>query len=85
MNLRRVISLKPRIRRGAAVFAWRAGQVVCGLCCLGAVLVLIHPPFGRAEQVCVAALLLLGVVALIAGRAVVRFANRRPRRRFTVY
>jgi hypothetical protein len=85
MNLTGVGSVRSIVRRHLAVVAWRAGQVVCGLCCLGAVLVLLQPTFGTAEQVCVVALLLLGAISLIAGRAVRTIAARRPRRRVTVY
>lgn len=80
-----VFSARPRLRRSAAIVAWRMGQVLCGLCCLGAVLVLIQPNFGTAEQICVAALLLVGLVSLILGRALMMAASRRPRRRLTVY
>ncbi len=76
---------RPDFRRHAALVAWWAGQVVCGLCCLGALLVLILTNLDTAGQICAAALLLVGMFALIGGRALLAVGSRRSRRRLDVY
>jgi uncharacterized membrane protein len=68
-----------------ALVAWWIGQMVCGLCVLAGLLVLVQTDLGRAGQICAAALLLVGLLALIAGRVVMFVAARRPRRRLNVY
>jgi hypothetical protein len=85
MNLTGVGSVQSILRRHVATVAWRGGQAICGLCCLAAVLVLVQPPFGKAEQICIAALILLGAASLIAGRMIGLLAVRRRRRRVNVY
>ena len=66
--------------RRAGVVAWHLGQVIGGLFLLGAVLVATQTAMRPAEQACTAALLLLGIAALVAGR-VLRYAATRGRRR----
>ena len=73
------------LRRNATLVAWWAGQVVCGLCCAGALLVLVLTHLSTDGQVCAAALLLVGMLALIGGRALLVIGSRRPRRRLDVY
>ena len=70
-----------RVRRGA-LFAWWIGQGACGLCSLGAVAVLVRADFARDGQICAAALLLVGMLALIGGRIALRLGSRRARRRW---
>ena len=79
------ISHRSDFRRHAALVAWWAGQVVCGLCCAGALLVLVLTHFDTDGQICAAALLLVGMFALIGGRALLVIGSRRPRRRLDVY
>jgi hypothetical protein len=73
------------IRRQAALVMWWAGQALCGVCCLAALVVLYVNRFDTAGQVCAAALLLLGMFALIGGRWLLVIGSRRTRRRLDVY
>ena len=73
------------VRRQAVMVAWWAGQALCGLCCLAALLVLYFNNFDTAGQVCAAALLLVGMLSLVGGRWLLVIGSRRPRRRLDVY
>jgi len=69
----------------AALLAWWGGQVVCGLCCLGAVWVLFQSGLDIPGQICAAALLLSGLAALLGGRALLMFSARGSRRHLLHY
>jgi hypothetical protein len=53
---------------------------VCGLCILAGLVVLVRTDQGRTGQIWAIGLLLLGVVALIAGRVLMALSARRPHR-----
>lgn len=59
--------------------AWWSGHIVCGLCCLGTVWVLFQTSLDIPGQICAAALILVGMAALLAGRAFLMFATRASR------
>lgn len=74
-----------RWNRRTALVAWRVGQLVCGLCCIGAAWVLFQSGLDIPGQVCAAALLLVGCAALISGRALRMIAARGTRRHMLDY
>lgn len=72
------------LRRGV-VLAWWLAQAFCGLCCLAAIVVLIYTRLSTDGQICAAALLLAGAIALAGGRLLLRLGSRGSRRRIEVY
>lgn len=65
----------------AALVAWWLGQIVCALCLITAVWLLTKTKFDSGHQASVAALLLVGFIAMIIGRVLLALATMRKRRR----
>lgn len=65
----------------AALIVWWLGQIVCALCLVIAVWLLTKTTFDSSDQASVAALLLVGFIAMIIGRVLLALATARKRRR----
>jgi hypothetical protein len=63
----------------AALAVWWLGQIICAICVLAIVWLLLKSDFDRDDQSGAAALLLVGVGAMIAGRMLLSLATRRRR------
>ena len=62
------------------LITWWSGHIVWGLCSLAAAWVLFQTGLDIPGQVCAAALILVGMAALLAARALLMFATRATRR-----